>query len=126
MKKSALLGGVAVAAAAAAGGYFLLRPTATADDVKTPVDTQYEELCILLNDLEAKVQQPEANIDSLTLVLEAVKWTPVKDGGDYEAQKRNLYLDAKKNVAMSFRQAIIKRGEEISVPFLDDVEAIKE
>ncbi len=126
MKKSALFGGVAVAAAAAAGGYFLLRPTATAEDVKTPVDTQYEELSILLNDLEAKVQQPEANIDSLTLVLEAVKWTPVKDGGDYEAQKRNLYLDAKKNVAMRFRQTIIERGEEITTPFLDDVEAIKE
>ena len=126
MKKGAVLSGVVVAAAAAAGGYFLLRPTATAEDVKNPVDTQYEELSIQLNDLEAKVQQPGANIDSLTLVLEAVKWTPVKDGGDYEAQKRNLYLDAKKNVAMRFRQTSIERGQEITTPFLDDVESISE
>jgi hypothetical protein len=117
MKKSALFGGVAVAAAAAAGGYFLLRPTATAEDVKTSVDTQYEELSILLNDLEAKVQQPEANIDSLTLVLEAVEWAPVKDGGDYEAQKRNLYLDAKKNVVMRFYQVLIERHKAVDTQY---------
>ena len=94
--------------------------------MKSPVDVQYEELCIQLNDLNAKVQLEGANIDSLTLVLEDLKWSPVKDGGQYEVQKRNLYLDAKKNVAMTFRQALLDRGQEITNPHLDDVESINE
>ncbi len=126
MKRTALFGGVAVVAAAAAGGYLLLRPQPTPQQVKSPVDTQYEELSIQLNDLEAKARQDSANIDSLTLVLEAVKWQPVKDGGDYEAQKRNLYLDLKRNVAFTFRQVLVGRGDSIRNPHIDDPESINE
>lgn len=126
MKKGTFATGVVVAVAAAAGGYYLLRPKPTPQEVKSPVDVQYEELCIQLNDLNAKAQLEGANIDSLTLVLEDLKWSPVKDGGQYEVQKRNLYLDAKKNVAMTFRQALLDRGQEITNPHLDDVESINE
>ena len=126
MKRTTVVGGVVVVAAAAAGGYYLMRPTATPETVKNPVDVQYEELCIQLNDLDAKVQQPDANLDSLTLVLKSVKWTPVKAGDKYETQKRNLYLDTKKNVAMTFRKAYQDQGQDISNAFLDDVEAISE
>ncbi len=126
MKKATLATGVVVAAAAAAGSYLLMRPKPTPPEVKNPVDVQYEELSIRLNDLNAKVQQEGANIDSLTLVLEGLKWSTVKDGGEYEVQKRNLYIDAKKNVAMTFRQAILDRGEQIANPHLDDVESISE
>ena len=126
MKKATLLGGFAVAAAAAAGGYFLLRPQPTPQEVKNPFDTQYEQLCIQLNDLDAKVRQPEANIDSLTLVLEGIKWTPVKDGGAYETEKKNLYLDTKKNVAMTFYNTLKERGEAVTNPILENIEAISE
>ncbi len=115
-----------MAAAAAAGGYFLLRPQPTPQEVKNPVDTQYEQLCIQLNDLDAKVRQPEANIDSLTLVLEGIKWTPVKDGGAYETEKKNLYLDTKKNVAMTFYNTLKERGEAVTNPILENIEAISE
>ena len=74
MKKGTFFGSVAVVAAVAAGGYFLLRPTATPQEVKNPVDEQYEQLSIQLNDLEAKVKQARANVDSLTDVLETIKW----------------------------------------------------
>ena len=126
MKKGTLATGVVVAAAAVAGGYYMMRPKPTPEEVKNPVDVQYEELCIQLNDLNAKVQQDSSNIDSLTLVLEELRWNPVKDGGQYEVQKRNLYIDAKKNVAMTFRQTMIDRGLEITNPHLDDVESISE
>ena len=126
MKKSTFAGGVAVVAAAAAGGYLLLRPQPTPEVVKNPVDEQYAELCITLNDLDAKVQQPDANIDSLTLVLEAVSWNPVKDGGEYEQQKRNLFIDAKKNVALTFRKAMLDRGMEITNPHFEDIESINQ
>ena len=126
MKKGNVLGGVAVAAVAAAGGYYLLRPKPTPQEVRNPVDQQYEELSIAINQLEAEGQQPGANIDSLTLALEALRWNNVADGGDYEQQKRNLYLDAKRNAAMSFRQVLTDRGEEIHIPLLDDVEQINE
>lgn len=126
MKKVMLTTGVAVVAAAAVGGYFLMRPKPTPPEVKNPVDVQYEELSIRLNDLNAKVQQEGSNVDSLTLVLEGLRWNPVKDGGEYEVQKRNLYIDAKKNVAMTFRQTIIDRGLEIANPHLEDVESISE
>lgn len=117
---------MAAAAAVAAGGYYLLRPVPTPEEVKNPVDQQYEELSIAINQLTAEGQQPGANIDSMTLVLEALRWNSVDDGGEYEQQKRNLYLDAKRNAAMSFRQVLTDRGEEIHIPLLDDVEQINE
>lgn len=126
MKKGIVYGSVAVVAAAAAGGYFLFRPLPTDETVKNPVDEQYEQLSVQLNDLEAQVRQPGANIDSLTLVLQNVKWSPVADGGEYEVQKRNLYIDNKKNVAMTFRQVLIGQNREVTNPMLDDVESISE
>lgn len=118
--------GAAVVAVAAAGGYLLLRPQPTPEVVSNPVDEQYERLSITLNDLEAQVNRPDANIDSLTLVLDALSWTAVEDGGEYEAQKRNLYIDAKRNVAMAFRQALLSRGDSITNPHIDDPESISE
>lgn len=126
MKKGTFFGSVAVVAAVAAGGYFLLRPTATPQEVKNPVDEQYEQLSIQLNDLEAKVKQARANVDSLTDVLETIKWSAVKEGGEYEMQKRNLYLDAKRNVAMTFYTVIQEQGLDVSSPLFDDIEAISE
>lgn len=126
MKKGTLATGVALTAVAAAGGWYLLRPQPTPQEVRNPVDVQYEKLCIRLNDLDAKVRQEGADIDSLTLVLEGLRWNPVDGGGEYEEQKRNLYIDAKKNVAMTFRQTLLDRGDSIVQPLLDDVEAISE
>ena len=126
MKKGTFFGSVAVVAAVAASGYFLLRPTATPQEVKNPVDEQYEQLSIQLNDLEAKVKQAGANVDSLTDVLETIKWSAVKEGGEYEMQKRNLYLDAKRNVAMTFYTIIQEQGLDVSSPLFDDIEAISE
>lgn len=126
MKKGTVFGSVAVVAAAAAGGYFLLRPTATPQEVKNPVDTQYEELSVQLNELEAQAKQEGANVDSLVHVLEQVKWKQVEDAGEYEIQKRNLYLDNKKNVAMTFYNIIQENGLDVTSTLLDDIEAISE
>ena len=125
MKKTAVMTGSVVVVAAAAAGYFLMRPTPTPETVKNPVDVQYEQLSIRLNELEAQVQQPDANVDSLFNIMDALRW---KKGTDdkYEQQKFNLYIDMKKNVAMTFRKVIQERGLELSNPHLDDVESISQ
>ena len=125
MKKATLMTGTAVVAAAAAAGYFLMRPTPTPDVVKNPVDMQYEQLCIRINTLEAEVQQPESNVDSLFNLLEALRWQRHAND-NYEKQKFNLYLDQKKNAAMTFRKIVHERQLNLSSPLLDDVESISE
>ena len=116
----------AVVAVVAAGGYMLLKPQPTPEDVTNPVDVQFEQISIQLNDLDAKVQQPNANVDSLTQVLESISWSPVDNGGEYETQKRNLYIDAKRNVAMTFRQVLLGRGDSIINPLIDNPESISQ
>lgn len=126
MKKGALIGATVGAATVVAGYLFLVRPQPTPPEVANPVDTQYEELSIAINDLTAKAGEPDANIDSLATVLETLRWKPVKDGGKYEVEKRNLYLNAKRDAAMAMRTTIIDSGGEVTNAFLDDIEAISE
>ena len=125
-KKTGIIsGGVLVAGAAAVGAYMLLRPAPTPESVKNPVDEQFQQIEIRLNELEAQVLQPESNVDSLFQLMDALRWQ--KQGkDDYEQQKFNLYLDHKKNVAMTFRKVIQERQLEIAHPHLDDVESIEE
>lgn len=125
MKKATLMTGTAVCAAAAAAGWLLMRPKPTPEDVKKPADVQYEKLCIRMNDLEAQVQQPESNVDSLFNLLDALRWQP-HPRNRYEQQKFNLWLDQKKNAAMTFRKVAQERGLELSNPHLQDVETISE
>jgi len=120
-----MIAGTATVAVAAAAGYFLLRPKPTPEAVKNPADVKYEQLCIRLNELEAQAQQPEANVDSLFQLLEGVEWGG-EPASDYERQKFNLYLDQKKNVAMTFRKVVQERGLELASPHLDNVESISE
>lgn len=125
MKKGTLVAGTAVVAAAAAAGYFLMRPQPTPENVKAPVDEQYQQMVIVLNDLEAKVLQPESNVDSLFRLMDTLRWKKLGTG-EYEQQKQNLYLDHKRNVAMTFRKVVQERGLDVSHPHLDDVESISE
>ena len=125
MKKATIMTGTVVVAAAAAAGYFLMRPTPTPLTVKNPVDVQYEQLSIRLNELEAQAQQPDANVDSLFNIMDALRWQKGTND-EYEQQKFNLYLDQKKNAAMTFRKVIQERGLELSNPHLDDVESISQ
>lgn len=124
--KGKIMTSAAVVAVVAAGGYMLLKPQPTPEDVTNPVDVQFEQISIQLNDLDAKVQQPDANVDSLTQVLESISWSPVDNGGEYETQKRNLYIDAKRNVAMTFRQVLLGRGDSIINPLIDNPESISQ
>jgi len=125
MKKGPIFLTSAAVVAAAAGGYFLLRPQPTPVDVKAPIDEQYEKMEKTLNDLEAKVQQPESNVDSLFNLMDSLRWTEIGET-EYEKQKANLYLDHKKNVAMTFRKVMQERQLEMSNPHLLDVESISE
>ncbi|MCR4602744.1 MAG: hypothetical protein K5683_04335 [Prevotella sp.] len=125
MKKGPIFLTSAAVVAAAAGGYFLLRPQPTSVDVKAPVDEQYEKIEKTLNDLEAKVQQPESNVDSLFNLMDAIRWSAIGET-EYEKQKVNLYLDHKKNVTMTFRKVMQERQLEITNPHLIDVESISE
>lgn len=124
--KGKIMTSAAVVAVVAVGGYMLLRPQPTPDDVIKPVDLQYEQISIQLNDLNAKVQQPGANVDSLTQVFESISWSPVDNGGEYETQLRNLYIDAKRNVAMTIRKVLLGRGDSILNPHINDPESISE
>lgn len=117
------MGAVVVGGAAAA--YMLLRPVPTPQTVKDPVDEQFEKLEVVLNDIDAQVQQPESNVDSLFNILDALRWEPIGNK-DYEKKKFNLYVDHKKNVAMTFRKVVQERQLDLSHPHLDDVEAISE
>ncbi len=121
--KGAIVGAVVVGGAAAA--YMLLRPVPTPQTVKDPVDEQFEKLEVVLNDIDAQVQQPESNVDSLFNILDALRWEPIGNK-DYEKKKFNLYVDHKKNVAMTFRKVVQERQLDLSHPHLDDVEAISE
>ncbi|MBR1415270.1 MAG: hypothetical protein IJ570_05350 [Prevotella sp.] len=125
-KKSGILsGGIILAGGAAVAAYLLLRPTPTPEEVKNPVDEQFQRLEIVLNDVEAQVLQPESNVDSLFNVMDALRWQQHGRDG-YERQKFNLYLDHKRNVAMTFRKVAQERGLALSHPHLDDVESISE
>ena len=88
-----------------------------------PIDEQFEKLEVVLNDIDAQAQQPDANIDSLFSIVDALRWEPMGKN-DYEKQKFNLYLNHKKDVTMNFRKIIQERGLDISHPHLDDVESI--
>ena len=121
--KGVIVGAVVVGGAAAA--YMLLRPVPTPQTVKDPVDEQFEKLEVVLNDIDAQVQQPESNVDSLFNILDALRWEPIGNK-DYEKKKFNLYVDHKKNVAMTFRKVVQERQLDLSHPHLDDVEAISE
>ena len=125
MKKATLMTGTAVCAAAAAAGWLLMRPKPTPEEVKNPIDVQYEKLCIRMYDLEAQVQQPDANIDSLFTLLLDLRWQQ-HHAGRYEQQKFNLWLDQKKNAAMTFRKVAQERGLPLDNPQLLDVETISE
>lgn len=123
-KSKAFISTVAVAGGAAAA-YLLLRPTPTPEQAKDPVDDQFAQLEIVLNDLDAKVQQPEANVDSLFRILDTLRWQTIGSKA-YEQQKRNLYIDHKRNVAMTFRKVVQERALDVQHPHLDDVESISE
>ena len=114
-----ITGGITVAGAA----YLLLRPQPTPQEVTNPIDEQFEKLEVVLNDIDAQAQQPDANIDSLFSIVDALRWEPMGKN-DYEKQKFNLYLNHKKDVTMNFRKIIQERGLDISHPHLDDVESI--
>ena len=118
-----ITGGIAVAGGAAMAAYLLLRPQPTPQEVTNPIDEQFEKLEVVLNDIDAQAQQPDANIDSLFSIVDALRWEPMGKN-DYEKQKFNLYLNHKKDVTMNFRKIIQERGLDISHPHLDDVESI--
>ena len=118
-----ITGGIAVAGGAAVAAYLLLRPQPTPQEVANPIDEQFEKLEVVLNDIDAQAQQPDANIDSLFSIVDALRWEPMGKN-DYEKQKFNLYLNHKKDVTMNFRKIIQERGLVISHPHLDDVESI--
>ncbi len=118
-----ITGGIAVAGGAAVAAYLLLRPQPTPQEVTNPIDEQFEKLEVVLNDIDAQAQQPDANIDSLFSIVDALRWEPMGKN-DYEKQKFNLYLNHKKDVTMNFRKIIQQRGLDISHPHLDDVESI--
>jgi hypothetical protein len=118
-----ITGGIAVAGGAAVAAYLLLRPQPTPQEVTNPIDEQFEKLEVVLNDIDAQAQQPDANIDSLFSIVDALRWEPMGKN-DYEKQKFNLYLNHKKDVTMNFRKIIQERGLDISHPHLDDVESI--
>lgn len=118
-----ITGGIAVAGGAAVAAYLLLRPQPTPQEVANPIDEQFEKLEVVLNDIDAQAQQPDANIDSLFSIVDALRWEPMGKN-DYEKQKFNLYLNHKKDVTMNFRKIIQERGLDISHPHLDDVESI--
>lgn len=126
MKKGTIAASGAAVVVAVAAGVYLMHPKATPPEVKNPVDTQYEQVCILLNDLNAKVQRPDANIDSLAAILKDVRWETVKKNDEYERQKRNLYLNNKKDVAMTFRKVYQERGMEITDSLFEQIEQISE
>ena len=118
-----ITGGIAVAGGAAVAAYLLLRPQPTPQEVTNPIDEQFEKLEVVLNDIDAQAQQPDANIDSLFSIVDALRREPMGKN-DYEKQKFNLYLNHKKDVTMNFRKIIQERGLDISHPHLDDVESI--
>lgn len=125
MKSLAVL--LVVVGLAAAVYFLLLKPEPTSMQVKNPVDVQYEQLCIELNNLEAEVVRDSANVDSLADVLKALRWKTVKDGKEYERQKRNLYLDQKKNVALKFYEVMMKQtGNQEVDSFFINIESISE
>ena len=124
-KSKGVLSGMAVVVGGAAAAYLLLRPVPTPQTVKDPVDEQFEKLEVALNDIDAQVQQPESDVDSLFRVLDGLRWVPVGNK-DYEKKKFNLYVDHKRNVAMTFRKVVQERQLPLAHPHLDDVESISE
>ena len=116
---------IVIAGVAAAVYFFLLKPTETPSEVKNPVNDQDEQLSKRLIDLQAELKAPDSNVDSLVSLLQNLKWETITQDEQFELEKRNLFLDNKKNAAMEFSKVIQERGLTPN-SYFDNIEAISE
>lgn len=93
------------------GVYFFLgtKGGQTEKTVSQAVDSLNSVLTQRADNVDAAVKNLTAphftQLDSLTDVLDSIQWTPVKDGGDYEAESKKIFETKKKDVARSLKKA---------------------
>ena len=102
-----------VAIVAAAGIAYLNGGFApkTDDAVKECIDQQYDSLVTCLNSIPTNFDFfSDQQLDSLADVLASVKWEPIKDGGQLEQEKKELYLTKKKGIAVDMKAVYEQAG----------------
>lgn len=83
----------------------------TAPQVKDVIDHQYDSLVNCLTDLPTDFAALDsASLDSVANVLAAIKWQPIADGGQLEVEKKALYLQKKKDIAILLGEEFNRLG----------------
>jgi len=128
--KKVLVAVVGVAAVAVGAAYFLGSGGKTDDAIVAKVDSISQVKTMQLDSLKAEVAKSENQstkiLDSLTLVLQDVKWEAVEKGGDYEAEAKKKFVAKKKETATAFKQAYDDNRINVESEFLMNIGKINE
>lgn len=116
---------VVVLAGVGAGAYYLIGPKGvigpggeTEKNTVAQVDSVNKVLTMRIDSLEAEIKAPTNTVnmlDSLADVLVNVNWTPVQDGGDYEAKSKELFM-AKKQEAIGILKGVYEQNRVTELP----------
>lgn len=114
MKKTLL--GLVCAAAIGGGIYYFINSKGgqTNQLITNAVDSLNSALTQKVDNVDAALKNltnPHfTQLDSLAKVLENVQWTPVKDGGDYEAESKKNFASKRKEVARELKDVYEKNN----------------
>ena len=128
--KKAIFAVLGVAVVGGVAAYLLGSGGKTDDTIVKKVDSISAVKTMRLDSLKAEVgiadNQSTRKLDSLTKVLEEVKWEDVKDGGNYEAEAKKKFVTKKRETATAFKQAYDDNRINVESEFLMNIQKISE
>ena len=128
--KKAIVAVLGVAVVGGVAAYLIGTGGKTDDTIVKKVDSISQVKTMRLDSLKAEVavadNQSTRKLDSLTMVLEEVKWEAVKDGGDYEAEAKKKFVTKKRETASAFKQVYDDNRINVESEFLMNIQKISE
>ena len=128
--KKVLLAVCGVAVIGVGIAYFLGSGGKTDDTIVKTVDSISQVKTMCLDSLKAEVAKAEnqstKKLDSLTLVLQDVKWESVENGGNYEAEAKKKFVTKKRETATAFKQVYDDNRINVESEFLMNIQKISE
>ena len=128
--KKAIVAVLGVAVVGGVAAYLIGTGGKTDDTIVKKVDSISQVKTMRLDSLKAEVaiadNQSTRKLDSLTKVLEEVKWESVKDGGDYEAEAKKKFVTKKRETASAFKQVYDDNRINVESEFLMNIHKISE
>ena len=128
--KKAIVAVLGVAVVGGVAAYLIGTGGKTDDTIVKKVDSISQVKTMRLDSLKAEVavadNQSTRKLDSLTQVLESVKWESVADGGDYEAEAKKKFVTQKRETASAFKQVYDDNRINVESEFLMNIHKISE